>query len=48
MIEWVVNTLGAAVVGFVWGLILVQIVNRVFGKHALHGGDEPAAGGAAH
>ena len=41
--QWIVNTLGAAVVGFIWGFIIVQAVNRVFGKHALHGGDDKVA-----
>ncbi|WP_260483157.1 DUF808 domain-containing protein [Sphingomicrobium flavum] len=41
VIEWIVSTLGAAVVGFVWGFIIVQVVTRIFGHHPLHGGGEP-------
>ncbi|WP_265528050.1 DUF808 domain-containing protein [Sphingomicrobium marinum] len=49
VIEWIVNTLGAAIVGFVWGFIIVQIVTRVFGHHPLHGGGSPVKKGeAAH
>ena len=48
VVEWVVSTLGASVVGFVWGFVIVQVVNRLFGKHALHKEGETAADGAAH
>ncbi|MCM8558255.1 DUF808 domain-containing protein [Sphingomicrobium sediminis] len=48
VIEWIVNTIGAAIVGFIWGFIIVQIVTRIFGHHPLHGGGEPVKKAELH
>ncbi|MBB3764952.1 DUF808 domain-containing protein [Sphingomicrobium lutaoense] len=41
MLVWAVETLGAALVGLLFGFIIVQIVTWLFGHHPLHGGGEP-------
>ncbi|MCJ8191313.1 DUF808 domain-containing protein [Sphingomicrobium aestuariivivum] len=38
---WIMETLGAALTGLVFGFIIVQVVTRLFGHHPLHGGGEP-------
>ncbi|WP_265587618.1 DUF808 domain-containing protein [Sphingomicrobium arenosum] len=38
---WIMETLGAALTGLVFGFLIVQVVTRLFGHHPLHGGGEP-------
>ena len=40
-IHWIVETIGASLVGLFFGFIIVQVVTRLFGHHPLHGGGEP-------
>ena len=48
VLGWLIVTLGASIVGFIWGFIIVQVVTRIFGHHPLHGGGEPVKDKAAH